>query len=362
MMPSWLRRPISHLPVPFHRAHHLLGHWKSKRNWITSEPQPDSPEPLGNLPLFAIVATWCEEDVIAATVRNAFAQGAERVYLVDNASTDATVERAVAAGAIVARRYETPRSNIVLRTQLVNSVMYEVSMDVGLPHIWWMVIDADEFPQGPGSATVKQYLTSLDRRFRVVGATFFNHYPTSKPEYLEGFHPMDFQPSCQEFWQPSIPRCRSRHWKHPLVRFDRDGDYLAPDEGTHFCRENDLTRPLAEPDPGIVIHHFPFRDEERTRRMLAVRFADNEDARHKIGSSAPGFTRFEAMDAVYAGRWKYVINGRFVKGGRGVTLRAWSEIAPGTEPPRWYSANDVDLALGAWRAASHSTIEKAQAP
>jgi len=49
-----------------------------------------------------------EEDVVEATVRNAFAQGAEAVYLVDNASTDATVARAEAAGATVAEIFATP--------------------------------------------------------------------------------------------------------------------------------------------------------------------------------------------------------------------------------------------------------------
>ena len=48
-----------------------------------------------------------EEDVVEATVRNAFAQGVEAVYVVDNASTDATVERAVAAGATFVESFHT---------------------------------------------------------------------------------------------------------------------------------------------------------------------------------------------------------------------------------------------------------------
>ena len=50
------------------------------------------PEPLTSFPLFAVVKTWMDEDIIEATVRNAFAQGVDRVFLVDNASTDSTVD------------------------------------------------------------------------------------------------------------------------------------------------------------------------------------------------------------------------------------------------------------------------------
>ena len=57
--------------------------------------------------LYAIVVTWMEADVIAATVRNAFAQGCERVLLVDNDSPDDTVAKAEAAGAELARSFST---------------------------------------------------------------------------------------------------------------------------------------------------------------------------------------------------------------------------------------------------------------
>jgi hypothetical protein len=72
------------------------------RHAIDAAANPVDPDTLPEFRFFAVLGTWMEEDVVEATVRNAFAQGVEAVYLVDNASTDATVEWAVAAGATLA--------------------------------------------------------------------------------------------------------------------------------------------------------------------------------------------------------------------------------------------------------------------
>ena len=67
--------------------------------WVKRRRNPAWPDVLDDFRLFAIIGTWMEADVIEATVRNAFTQGCERVFLVDNDSPDDTVERALAAGA-----------------------------------------------------------------------------------------------------------------------------------------------------------------------------------------------------------------------------------------------------------------------
>jgi hypothetical protein len=54
--------------------------------WVVQRPNPASPDVLDDFKLFAVVGAWMEEDVIEATVRNAFTQGCERVFLVDNES------------------------------------------------------------------------------------------------------------------------------------------------------------------------------------------------------------------------------------------------------------------------------------
>src|SRR5215475_14231166 len=95
--------------------------------------------------LFAILGTWMEEDVVGATVRNAFVQGCERVYLVDNASADNTVASACSEGATLARSFDTDSYDEDLRLRHMNAVVQEVSQTEPHRQIWWLFLDADEF-------------------------------------------------------------------------------------------------------------------------------------------------------------------------------------------------------------------------
>src|SRR5580704_571314 len=109
---SEMKAPAPRVEVPFpQRIRRTVGLWSLQfnvgRRWSRAEANPARPDPSLPVRLFAIVGTWCEEDVIEATVHNAFAQGCERVFIVDNASPDDTLKRAVAAGAEIARVYPT---------------------------------------------------------------------------------------------------------------------------------------------------------------------------------------------------------------------------------------------------------------
>ncbi|MER3452773.1 MAG: hypothetical protein C4321_03250, partial [Chloroflexota bacterium] len=250
----------------------LVGEARPRQPWVRTQPNPDDAEPLASFRLFAVVGAWAEEDVIGATVTNAFTQGCERVYLVDNASPDATVAEAVRAGATLAEVFRTERYEEHLRLALMNAVVTRVSAAEPDAHIWWLFLDADEFPHGPGGCTLREHLARLDRRFRVVGARFFNHFPHAKPEYVPGRHPLDFQPLCEEM---PVRLCRMGHRKHPLLRWDRDRPRIYAGVGFHraVCEE----RPLLEPEEGVFLHHFPFRDEEVSRRRLALLCAPDGD-------------------------------------------------------------------------------------
>src|SRR4051812_19828161 len=126
--------------------------------WITAQHNPTDAHVLADVRLFAVLGTWMEADIVVATVRNALTQGCERVYLVDNASTDGTVERAVAEGATLARSYATERYDEGLRLDHMNAVVSEVSATEHNDHIWWLFLDADEFPHGPFGMTLLDYL------------------------------------------------------------------------------------------------------------------------------------------------------------------------------------------------------------
>ena len=304
--------------------------------WVVAEAQPGRVRPLDDFRLFAIVGAWMEADVIAATVANAFVQGCERVYLVDNDSPDETVNVAVAAGATLAEVFSTSSYDEVLRLGIMNGVVQRVSEAEGSPHIWWLWLDADEFPHGPRGMTVREYLASLDRRFRIVGARFINHFPDREPAYVPGFHPLDFQPLCEEH----LVGCRLKHRKHSLQRFDRDRPPIICDRGFH--RADSAERPLREPAEAIYLHHFPYREPGVTRRRLALLCETDEGGRTRVkegDDAADGMVpRFQTLDAVYRGDWDQVRNYRF-EGDHSVARPIpWEQLAgpDDTFVARWY--------------------------
>jgi glycosyltransferase involved in cell wall biosynthesis len=207
---------------------------------IHTVANPEAPDADRNARLFAVLGAWMEADVVSSTVRNALTQGCERVYLVDNGSPDDTVIAAIAAGATLARTFETERYDESLRLAHMNGVMESVTREEGSP-IWWLFLDGDEFPHGPWGMTLREYLRTLDRRFRIVGMRCFDHYPSGPPYFERGRHPLDHQPLCEEL---AFPMCPARHRKHSLVRFDPDGPPLSVGNGFHLV-ECDV--PLEEP-------------------------------------------------------------------------------------------------------------------
>jgi hypothetical protein len=294
-----------------------------------------------------------EQDIVEATVRNALAQGVEAVYLVDNGSTDDTVERAVGAGATLAESYRTEVYEERVRILFMNAVVARVSLATGAPHVWWLWLDADEFPEGPAGVTLVDHLRTLDRRFRVVGATYYNHFPSGAPQYIPGFHPLDFQPLCERF-VPDEPRyCDQPHWKHPLQRFDAQGPFLRTLEGFHSASVVRDVR-LIEPVGGIVTHHFQFRDEAVTRKRMELLCggADRNAHNNVIGNRSIR-KRFETLDAVYAGRFDAVDSLRGHDARLGVKPEPWPDPSSAR---RWYDAAELQAALASWRAAQSSNV------
>jgi hypothetical protein len=303
-----------------------------------SRANPEDPDVLADFAFFAVVKTWMDEDVIEATVRNAFTQGVDSVFVVDNASTDSTLDRARAAGACIAEVFDYDRFDGNLIQTLVNGVVVRESLRSRASYVWWMYLDSDEFPTGPRGATVREYLASLDRGFRIAGATFLNHLPHEKPEYVPGFHPIDFQPYCYKFVGRWALECG--HWKHPLQRFDRDRTFIVCKPGAHHAAFGDNGERW-EPAEGIVVHHFQYRDEGRTRRKLEL-VCDAHRSRFVQRSQIKSFqVRMRSLDAVYSQRWSGIdTNSTLVLDQD--TVAAW----PYTDSVRrWYSPEELASAI-----------------
>ena len=262
------------------------------------------------------------------------------VFLVDNASTDATVERALSAGATLAESYSTAVYEERVRILLMNGTVARRSLASGADHVWWLWLDADEFPEGPDGMTIAEYLATLDRRFRVVGSTYYNHFPTEAPAYISGFHPVDFQPLCERYVPNRPQHCDQRHWKHPLQRFDRHGPFLLANGGFHSAtlRTRD---PVLEPTGGIVTHHVQYREEAATRARMEFLCGGGgrNDFNDSIGNTEIR-KRLLSLDAVYGGRWGDVDNLVTKDSGTGVHPTPWT----GAPSARWYTAQELENA------------------
>jgi hypothetical protein len=271
--------------------------------WVSAEDNPSKADPLESFRFFAVLDTWMEEDVVAATVANCFQQGCERVYLVDNDSPDRTVEKALEAGAVLGRSFHTERFDKLEKMRQMHAVVDEVSMAEGVEHIWWLWLDADEFYRGPGGLTLREYLTALDSRFRIVGGRFFQHFPSGEPTYLEGCHPLDFQPLC---FETPLPNCELGHARHSLQRWDRDGPPITCHDGFHTA---ECAGRILEPTLPVLFHHFPFRDEAVTRRRLGL-LAGTDGGPNRIARVPDAAfhmqLRLHSLDAVYGRRWQEV--------------------------------------------------------
>jgi hypothetical protein len=309
--------------------------------WVVAAEAPVPARPLDDVRLFAVLGAWMEEDVIGATVANAFAQGCERVYVVDNDSTDDTVAEALAAGAELAATFSTDEYDERLRLDIMNGVVDRISNQEGAEHIWWLWLDADEFPHGPKGATLAEYLRGLDRMYRIVGGRFINHYPSTTPAYVPRFHPLDFQPLGEEH----AFGCGRNHRKHPLQRFDRSGPPIVCDRGFH--RASSEERPLREPMDAVFVHHFPFRDEAVTRARLARLCANDASGATRVRAgddAADGMVpRFQTLDAVYRGDWVNVRNYRVDTEYTVARPVPWTTLVSAEDAhfARWYDRDDA---------------------
>lgn len=212
--------------------------------------------------LYAFLFTWNEADIIEATVSNARRQGCERVFLVDHNSDDDTVPLALAAGAelldVHRERYFHENDKVTLSNKFARAISAECARD----DVWWLFLDADEFPHGPKGLTVREFLEQLDERFRVVGSIYLDHYP-NRNRYAPGMNPVAVFPHAE---RSPYEYCSAGHLKHQLLKFTRQDASLFVGPGYHSF--GSTACPLPEPEASLIVHHFPHRNIEVTSKRL----------------------------------------------------------------------------------------------
>jgi hypothetical protein len=296
---------------------------RAAADWQTTASGPGPSLPQRSVPLiFGVAAVWNEEDVVAATVSNLFEQGADRVVVIDDGSDDDTRSEAAAVGAVVVGAASDGVYSEAARGAQIRSLVETETARAG-GDVWWVVADADEFPRGGAGAMIREVVRELPGWVDVVGARVLDHVPPSADDYPHGAHPLPYFPLAR--WYVN-PYCRAGHWKHPLFRVRSPGD-VYPTPGHHVVGTGDGRRAREASTP-ILVHHFPFRNRQRTEGKLRRAAA----AGGRYDRSPDRFTRrrlaqrLASLDDLYRGRYDLVAGG-YPGGPRiGFSVCDWREL------------------------------------
>ncbi|QXJ22362.1 glycosyltransferase family 2 protein [Actinomadura graeca] len=285
-------------------------------------PRPE--EPL----VYGLCQAWNEEDVIYATVRNMLLQGADRVFVIDDGSDDGTAAEAAAAGATVISDASDGLFDEVRRTERLVRVAEERTEEAGRP-VWWVVVDADEFPRGPEGMTIADLARSLPPWVDTVGSRVLEHYPGRLSAPRPRHHPLDELPNAH--WN-TIRFCPAGHWKHQMLLVRGPGE-LRFTFGRHTIAAPPSRKPVLESEASLLMHHFPLRDMERTARKF--RLANSASGRY--GASSDTFVkertegRLRMLRLAYEERYDLLPNTFPGEPRTGASVRDWRELVPPSE-------------------------------
>jgi len=289
-------------------------------------------------PVYAIISTWFEADIIEASVKHCFANGCSRVLLLDNKSPDDTVAVAVAAGAEIGEIYETQFYDDDLRILKQNEIAKRLVAESGASDVWVVSLDADEFLTGLDGEPFATTLRRLPPGIRTAGSSCVDLYPTSPEQYVRGRHPA----TCMDSGVFRFARvfCHCKHWKHVPLRYT-DGVFdIAQHRGNHWCAARDAGVAVAElAGLDMRLIHAPIRNRvDAEARLLALcgkdpklgglrRCSGDDD----VTGSNGGIKKWRSLDHIYHHRWNLVeyphsqVFGRSVVG---IELYPWAVIYP----------------------------------
>lgn len=309
-----------------------------------------------SVPMFAILSTWHEADIVEAAVYNCFAQGFDRVFLVDNDSPDDTIACALRAGAELACTFHTEFYQEGVRLREINQVIRRITADVALPVLWWGCFDADELPYFPGG-NIRMFVEQLPVVYNVIGAVSIDHYPTAPLANIRGFHPAEFQPC--GMYRTTQGSCNYSHWKHPMICTRNGRATVGVSIGIHCPIVHSTHPPLVEPDEMLLLHHCPFRNRADTETRLAMLCAPKAElgGNHrsitddKAINAEGAIKRWRNLAAIYEGRFQdaELPHAQAWRGVRGIPVQPLTELLSPEQLTfaRWYTEAALQRAIAA---------------
>ncbi len=151
-------------------------------------PPVISPAPA-SFKVIAVIVAYNEEDVIEATIRH-LADNGVRVYLIDNWSTDSTMDRALGlSGVELAGHERFPPDRPSSSFQLVQLLTRVQEVAAGLDADWVLSNDADEYRYAPwAGVSLRDAIYHVDAHgYSAINHTYLNFELTE--DGLEWFRP-----------------------------------------------------------------------------------------------------------------------------------------------------------------------------
>lgn len=277
--------------------------------------------------LYGAVAAWNEDDIIYATVRHLTAQGCSKVFVIDDHSSDLTVDEARAAGATVILADSDGVYSEAVRSRRLSELITVETGKAGTD-IWWLIADADEFPRGVDGLTIRAMVRQLPGWVDVVGSRVVEHLPHPGAAYQPRSHPVLAFPLAHLY---KSPYCPLGHWKHQLFRSRAAGEII-PMPGQHVVSCCDGRRAREWPQ-SLLMHHVPLRARERTAHKLT----EATLPQGRYARSPDSFTqwrikqRMHMLDLLYEGKAHDLPNGFAGESRSGIHLTDWRSLVPVSE-------------------------------
>jgi hypothetical protein len=237
-----------------------------------------------NSAVVAIIAAYNEEDIIGQAVGHLVAQGI-RIYILDNGSTDGTVNKAVRAAGpeLVGVEHLPPDAgaNHVSWTAILGR---KETLARELDAAWFIHHDADEFRESPwAQVTLREAIDLVDRAgYNAIDFELFNFWPTDDA-YVKG---VEVQEAFRRYAPPALhDRLQIKCWK----KQDQPVD-LRSSGGHEVKFEGRRVFPLR-----FLLRHYPIRSQAHGERKVFKerwqRFAQTERERgwhQQYDAIAPG--------------------------------------------------------------------------
>jgi GT2 family glycosyltransferase len=249
--------------------------------------------------VIALISTYNEADIIASAVRALIQEGLS-VYLLDDGSTDATVEAVqpfLDHGLLEIERMDQPAS--AKRYSLRRVLERKESLAGELDADWFLHTDADEFRESPweGINLVEGIQRVDELGYNAIDFEVLEFVPTHS-----GFHPGDDPRAAFPYYRPGGPwdRTQIKCWKKTSAGLD-----LVSSGGHDAGFAGKRVFPVR-----FLLRHYPFRGQEHGERKLLLErrplYADEERATgwhlqynaiqpgHAFVQPPSGLSRFDA--------------------------------------------------------------------